>query len=637
MKGFRRLYPNDGFLQFDGGKNNAYAPTLILDNESPDCKNVVFDNGGPETRQGFSKLNTAAVGSYAFDGLYTRISDSGSQTMVGWAGGTMWTLATTTFATVPSAQSVYTAGSRVSADMYENYMFFGNGGSVPYKWNGAEFTRHGVYAPTSAMSTVSATTSTGVLTGGYRYKITGINSGLVESDVGPATTTLAVTSAKIIVTDIQTYAASYGINQRKLYRTVTSGTTFLLLTTLSDNTTTSYVDNTADGSLGATAPTDQAVPVNYSIIKYHQNRLFVNDPDTPNLVWYSELANPYVFKTTNFFRVGDNTSDLVRGFGVFENSLVVFCDRSIYLIYMYDTTPTNWQVIKTKSPYGSKSPYCVLEYNNKLLFAALEAGQFVGFASLSGNTVAQSTTFLTSNAAGSDLTSNPIDPDMKEVQSGHLANISGTVFKNKAWIGLTYGSGTTTNNRIYQMDFSKRNRSKKQEVTWCPFTGDPAVPNQFTVYNGNLYYGSSAADGFVYKAQNGTFTDGTATGIDSYFWTKEFSGFKGEEPATKDYRTANILVENSGDWFMNLRYRVNSEDSTGTSQQIDLNPGGSLWGSMVYGVDPWGGATTRKDFRVYLSGIRGSRIQFRFDNQNAVGQKFLVYGLKFTYNLKGFR
>lgn len=43
-----------------------------------------------------------------------------------------------------------------------------------------------------------------------------------------------------------------GTTSRKVYRTVVNGTTFMLLTTIADNTTVVYNDNVADGSLGAT-------------------------------------------------------------------------------------------------------------------------------------------------------------------------------------------------------------------------------------------------------------------------------------------------------------------------------------------------------------------------------------------------
>jgi hypothetical protein len=50
-------------------------------------------------------------------------------------------------------------------------------------------------------------------------------------------------------------AGATGTTQRKLYRTAANGSQLQLLTTLADNTTTTYADATADGSLGANAPT----------------------------------------------------------------------------------------------------------------------------------------------------------------------------------------------------------------------------------------------------------------------------------------------------------------------------------------------------------------------------------------------
>lgn len=45
------------------------------------------------------------------------------------------------------------------------------------------------------------------------------------------------------------------VTSRKLYRTAAGGSTYLLLATIADNTTTTYTDNIADSSLGAGAPT----------------------------------------------------------------------------------------------------------------------------------------------------------------------------------------------------------------------------------------------------------------------------------------------------------------------------------------------------------------------------------------------
>ena len=111
---FRRLYPNKESIVFDGGLNTKFEKALLPDNESPDCLNVIFDNGSVGTREGVTKVNTAAAVTAVFDGLYTRRGNSAEETMVAFAGGHMFTLTGTTFVTVPSAQSVFTAGNRIS-------------------------------------------------------------------------------------------------------------------------------------------------------------------------------------------------------------------------------------------------------------------------------------------------------------------------------------------------------------------------------------------------------------------------------------------------------------------------------------------------------------------------------------------
>jgi len=97
--------------------------------------------------------------------------------------------------------------------------------------------------------------------GGTLGKIFTINDNITRSfddtwtdaDIGfapPASTTAIF--QKINLTGIPIGGAS--VTQRKVYRTVAGGSTLKLLTTLADNTTTTYPDTTADASLGATAP-----------------------------------------------------------------------------------------------------------------------------------------------------------------------------------------------------------------------------------------------------------------------------------------------------------------------------------------------------------------------------------------------
>jgi hypothetical protein len=68
----------------------------------------------------------------------------------------------------------------------------------------------------------------------------------------PATNTTTINAKQITVSGIA--AGPSGTTGRKLYRTYANGTALYLLTTLANNTTTTYTDATPDASLGAAAP-----------------------------------------------------------------------------------------------------------------------------------------------------------------------------------------------------------------------------------------------------------------------------------------------------------------------------------------------------------------------------------------------
>lgn len=637
MSQYRRVYPAKGRITLDGGLNNKYERSLILDNESPDCANVTFNNGAAASREGYVKLNSNAIGSFVGDALYTRRTRSGGETMIAWAGGTAWTWDTNTFTTIGSAQSVMTAGVRVAATQYENHIFFGNGGVIPYKYNGTDFTRHGVYPPTTTMTAASAATGN-ILSaaGSYMYKVTWRNSQLVEGDLGPVTTYVVTsTSQNGALGAIPVAPQSYGVNARRLYRTINGGSTYKLVTTILDNTTTTFEDGIADSALGATAPSDNGVPPKYSTCCYLQNRLWVNDPDFPNLVWYSEAGEPYTFKSTSFVKIGDDAGDTVVGLSVYENNIVVGCKNSMHLIYL--VTPddsSTWKSIRITSDYGTRSPHAFFQVENRLVFAAMQNDKFVGFAAIAGSAVEPQATLLTVGAMGGALLTERIEPDMFEVQEPYVGNISSFVYRNKAYITVTYGSGNTMNNRLYEADFSTSNLTKKQKESWTPWTGFSAA--QFTIYDGKLYFLSSTAIGRVYQMKGAVYGD-DGIAINAYFWTKEFSGDPTEVNVTKDFRWANILVEKLGSYYMDLLYRVDSDTSGGNTVQVNLDPGGSLWGTMVWGTDVWGGGDAQEDKLVYLGGVRGKRIQFKFTNQNTLNQRFKVHGINFTYTVRGVR
>lgn len=109
----------------------------------------------------------------------------------------------------------------------------------------------GAGAPTTALN------GAGVLTGTYQYAVTFVTAiGETSVIVGNiAGTSIAPSSQQVQLTAIPV-SADASVTSRKIYRTPAGGdfASLKLLTTIADNTTTTFNDNTADGSLGANMP-----------------------------------------------------------------------------------------------------------------------------------------------------------------------------------------------------------------------------------------------------------------------------------------------------------------------------------------------------------------------------------------------
>jgi hypothetical protein len=127
--------------------------------------------------------------------------------------------------------------------------------------------------------------SSGVLTGTYTYKITFVTErgetagGAVSAEAFPSAQRLNVMSIP---------TGPVGVVARRVYRTVNAGTIHKLVATINDNTTTTYVDNTPDGSLGAIVPSMNTTAGGIGSIQIGSdgivkiNRLGINEqvPDT---------------------------------------------------------------------------------------------------------------------------------------------------------------------------------------------------------------------------------------------------------------------------------------------------------------------------------------------------------------------
>ena len=180
---------------------------------------------------------------------------------------------------ISTAASGYTANASMEWAMYQNRVYFDNGSNSPgvydltATYGGVSYTppqvkNMGCQPPVAAV-TYASDSGTGI-TGAFHYKITFVYYGFEESNAGPASLLHTVTNKTINLTGIPT--GSYGVTARKVYRDANDGN-YLLITTINDNTSTTYSDSTSAG----TTPIPQAndLPPVFSYIALNLSRLWV--------------------------------------------------------------------------------------------------------------------------------------------------------------------------------------------------------------------------------------------------------------------------------------------------------------------------------------------------------------------------
>ena len=214
----------------------------------------------------------------------------------------------------------------------------------------------------------------GVLTGAYYYAITYEKDG-VELVTGAISNTVNPSSNSITVT---CPIGPTGITDRKLYRTEAGGSTLKLLTTLGDNVTTTYVDNIADGSLGAAIPSiNSEAPKPKFITVINERLVGVGVSRRPNYLYYSETEIESLFATIGVTDVSGQGNDNTGLTGMEEdyNLIVVFSEKRIYTVDLSGETAS---VKQTTSNVGCLDGHSVakvppnLEFKGGLMFVSNE-------------------------------------------------------------------------------------------------------------------------------------------------------------------------------------------------------------------------------------------------------------------------
>lgn len=625
--------------KFDGGYNSKEAPSRISPYESPDCLNVVFDDrGGVETRPGSRLINTSTIGSVKIDGGIQY-----NNSMIAWAGGTMYraTMVTNasggvsvaTFVPISNSTGKFATGVAVASVVYQNVLFCSDGTNGPWKYTGPDaFAKQGITVASAC--TASGTSAGSVSTGTYYYKVSFVNSQLVEGQAGSmsAGVTIATTST-IGVTGIPTGGTYDGVLYRRVYRCSSTTGTFLRVGTITDNVTTTFADTVANGAEGVSAIVDGTAPTPYTTIEQGKERLWFDDSSNRTLLRWTDFENPYISQVENFEPLDNGDGYNILAVAIQDNFVAAFKAENNYTIYVEDPADeTTW--IKTRSPsnIGIVGPRAFAYIDNAIAFMGRQNGRLTGLHILSGKDISQTS----DGRLRTDNISEKIEYDLlRNLPSDYWDDIAMGTFERRLYIAYTT-DGDSFNRNMFWLDLNRLG-SEGQPGSWSPWRGINA--SCFFKWNGHFYAGSSNTDGKIFELnQIGVYSD-TGSAIDSYYWTKEVGGeTEGQlDSYIKDFRRLSVWHAKLGNYNMNIKWRIDGDAGSGYGTTINLASITSLWGTLIWGSGVWGAGSTENEEAVPLGRLIGKRIQVRFDNQNTVNQGFKVYRLFVDMNLRRFR
>ena len=173
------------------------------------------------------------------------------------------------------------------------------------------------------------------------------------------------------------------VTGRKIYRTDSGGVNYYYLTTINDNTTTSYIDSYPDMTLGELLEEDRDLftqatigpygSVSTTIGKFSEwwdNRLWIAD-HIQNIIFYSAIRSgggvPEEFSITDRFvtiRKGDQ-GDVITAMIAFKDALYVFKRNDIFII---QKTAYGYGVYHLNSDVGCVADGCVIVANDLIMF-----------------------------------------------------------------------------------------------------------------------------------------------------------------------------------------------------------------------------------------------------------------------------
>jgi DNA-binding beta-propeller fold protein YncE len=459
---------------------------------------------------------------------------------------------------------------------------------------------HDLGTPLSPTATLLATS--GNLTGTFKYKLTYVTGGSLESSGGIESNAIAATGQQIRLTllptllstdTVNTYGIPSQVTEWYLYRAYSAdgGSTyedykFITNRVVNVGANNTYDDNKAVGSEGDTIPSiNEIVPAFKYLIVYNDVLIGTGDYlDQANVYWtngYNAITN---FNNENnwesgyFLPFGVDDGFPVNGIQMLGSTLIVGKDENVYSGTFNITSNSYGAGLITLTPnliteeYGCVSGFTMkpvtIEKANGLIFIDKDKG----FVFCNGTNVIQLT--------------DQFDSDIAAMNKIYMKNSYACYFTALNEYRWTVTATGTTNNQVWVYNTKLRRAFKPWTMNVCSFARIETSSGLEQIWYGDF-------TGFVYKMDYGN--DLAGADLSSYFTTPYYHlGYPMHE---KVFDKLTIDFIRRGSWSFTVQYSVD---------------GGTL--TTLGTVDQTGTATQRSNYTFRLPSLHGKYIAIKILN-----------------------
>ena len=570
-------------------------PYLIEKGAAIEARNLRANKTYGELTKRSAMDTYGSCGAFKVTGLHRYYKSNGDQYAI-CAGSTLLKSDYNGNDTFVTIRDGLTDGARWSFVTFKNMTLAANGTDNVQKYDGHALTT----ANTDAARTVNILTAdlgapfaeldTGTdldASSWYQYRVAFYDGSVYyynTSRSNPILTGAAVYN--IALTDVP--LGPSGSTHRYIYRTdgaasrvdVEADTTFKLVGTIADNSTTTFSDTTADGSVAVpiwatvAAGSNLTPPVGKFILLHKESVFLANNPTYNSDVYWSYPFRKDIFNSADYEPIRENDGDEITCL-MNQSGVVVVCKtNTIMKIITLSADDTQWQVLGPYSEIGCQAPYSPSNTPKGMAYLSKD-----GIYIFDGST--------------SQPISDIVTTSILDILWTSREDVSGKYFKNEYQLAYTsVESGGSVNNRVIVFDMQR----DAYEI-------DDKEINTFHVFSsgtdeGTLYSGASGTDGSIlshsetvgtlsYKTltdfDTGTYDDSAVTGDEqepvlTISWTVGFDGaeFVGKGFNHADYAAATFeRPDTDGTWTSPI-VEINATDLDKLYWNEDLGSAGNI-------------------------------------------------------------